>query len=122
MLKLVFTLMLLFMVPAIVSPINKSIVVTVTAYTPSLEETDSTPFITASNKRVRSGIIALSRDLERDLEVKFGALIKLDGIGVYEFQDRMNRRIVRGVDIFMWKKTDALNFGRRTSKIYIVER
>ena len=44
--------------------------VTITAYSPRKGETDNTPFITASNKRVREGIIALSRDLEEELSIE----------------------------------------------------
>ena len=38
--------------------------VTLTAYSARKCETDSTPTITASGKKVRPGIVALSRDME----------------------------------------------------------
>jgi len=37
--------------------------VIITAYTPSVWETDSTPFITASGKRISESYVAVSRDL-----------------------------------------------------------
>ncbi len=88
--------------------------VTVTAYSPSVDETDSTPHTTASNRRVRDGICALSRDIEKEFDLKFGDMIYLyfkEGIEICEFQDRMNLRIRKTVDLFIWWKRAALRFG-----------
>ncbi len=85
--------------------------VTVTAYSPSVDETDSTPYITASNTRVRDGICALSRDIEKELDLRFGDMIYLEGIGTCEFQDRMHKRMRRTVDLFIWWKRAAKRFG-----------
>lgn len=87
------------------------IMVTVSAYNPLPNQTDSTPLITASNKRVQEGFCAMSRDLEKRFKLKFGDPIHLVGIGTCEFQDRMNRRKKLQVDLFMWKKKDAIKFG-----------
>jgi len=89
--------------------------VTVTAYNALSSQTDSTPFITASNTRVRSGICAVSRDIERTLGLKFGDFLHLEGIGTCEFQDRMHRRKRKQVDLFMWDRASALEFGRKKS-------
>ncbi len=93
----------------------------VTAYTPSREECDSTPYITASNKKVRAGIVALSRDLEKKLKVKFGDFVVIEGIGTYDFQDRTSRKLKLTADIFMWTKEEAMEFGRKQTRIYTVE-
>lgn len=93
--------------------------VTVTAYNAEVAQTDSTPFITASNKRVREGIVALSRDLERDYGLTWGDKVYIIGIGEFEFQDRMNRRFKKRVDIFMWSKRRALKFGKKKAKLII---
>jgi len=85
----------------------------VTAYTASVEETDDTPFITASNQQVRVGICALSRDIEKDFGLKFGDEIIIEGLGKFEFQDRMNKRLKKHVDIFMSSKFEAFKFGRK---------
>lgn len=87
------------------------IMVTVSAYNPLSNQTDSTPLITASNKRVQEGFCAVSRDLEEQLKLKFGDLIHLDGIGTCEFQDRMSRRKKLQIDLFMWEEKDAIKFG-----------
>ncbi len=93
--------------------------VTVTAYSPSVDETDSTPYITASNKRVRDGICAISRDIEKELDLQFGDTIYLEGIGTCEFQDRMHRRKRKQVDLFMWNKSDAVRFGIKRARMGI---
>lgn len=92
---------------------TKGIQVTATAYNATEAQCDDTPTITASNQKVRPGIIALSRDLEKSLGLKFGDIVMLDGevIGLFEFQDRMNKRKKKSVDIFMEKYEDAKEFG-----------
>lgn len=85
--------------------------VKVTAYSARMSETDSTPTITASNKKVKEGYIALSRDLEKRFKLKFGDKIYLSNIGVFEFQDRMHRRKRNQVDIFMKSTKKAKEFG-----------
>ena len=85
--------------------------VTLTAYSARKCETDSTPTITASGKKVRPGIVALSRDLETLFGFKFGDKVILEGHGPLVFEDRMHKRKKLQVDIFMSKTKDALNFG-----------
>ena len=94
-----------------------NITVTVTAYNASSLQTDSTPMITASNIRVRSGICAVSRDIERRFKLKFGDIIHLENIGSCEFQDRMHRRKRKQVDLFMWEYKDAIEFGVQKSRL-----
>jgi len=106
-----------------VAPVNASkhvikkftvtIPIVVTAYSPTKDQCDDDPLITASNIRVRDGIIALSRDLEKDLNLKFGDRVSIEGVGEFEFQDRMNRRWLRKADIFMWSREEALRFGKQ---------
>lgn len=73
--------------------------------------------ITASGKRVEVGMVAVSRDLERDLSLKFGDRLMLQGLGEYEFQDRMATRWCKKADIYMDCQTKAIRFG---VKRYIV--
>ena len=101
---------------AYISPVP----VTVTAYNAVPGQTDSTPFITASNTRVRTGICAVSRDLENRLGLRFGDMLHLEGIGPCEFQDRMHRRKRNQVDLFMWKRRDAIRFGRQRSRVLVM--
>ena len=82
---------------------------TVTAYSSTPEETDDTPFITASGQTVRKGIVATN-------ELAIGSLVKIDG-RVYEVQDRTNARYQYLYDIWMPSKQEALDWGKRTLKI-----
>jgi 3D (Asp-Asp-Asp) domain-containing protein len=83
--------------------------VTVTTYTASTNETDSTPLITASGFKLDSlnpakhRIIAVSRDLKS--KWKFGTRVKIlnAGIynGVYQVLDVMNKRFKNRIDILI---------------------
>ncbi len=82
--------------------------VTVTAYTWS-------GLRTASGKWPAPGMLALSRDLEDTLGVKFGQNITLEGLGRYVFECRMHRRWQRRADIFVPTWRQARRFGKRRS-------
>jgi 3D (Asp-Asp-Asp) domain-containing protein len=100
----------------------RAIPVTVTAYNPVRSQTDSTPLITASNKRVRVGMVALSRDLEREFGFAFGDVVYLDGLGRFVFEDRMHCRKRRRVDIFMFNPREARKFGVKNSYLFVLEK
>ena len=93
--------------------------VTITAYTPRPQECDSTPYTTAFMTKVREGIIALSRDLETDFGFKRGDEITLHRFGTFVFEDRMNKRWKRRVDIFFLSLKKAKQFGKRESFLII---
>jgi 3D (Asp-Asp-Asp) domain-containing protein len=69
------------------------------------------PGKTASGIRVRDGILALSRDLEYNMDMKFGEEVKLEGLGSYSFQDRMASYKRMQADIWMPGRSEALRFG-----------
>ena len=95
--------------------------VKVTAYNPVRSQTDNSPLITASNKRVRVGMAALSRDLEREFDFRFGDTVYLYGLGRFVFEDRMHRRKRRHVDILMFNATVARKFGVKSSYLFVLE-
>lgn len=78
----------------------------VSAYNAEVGQTDDRPFEMASGKTVYLGAIACPRD------IKLGTKIEINN-KVYTCEDRMNKRYKNNVDIFMWSKADALNFGRQ---------
>jgi 3D (Asp-Asp-Asp) domain-containing protein len=87
----------------------KMSIVSVTAYSYS---GGSYPHgITASGKRVKEGMVALSRDVERNLKLNFGDRVLLHGLGVFEFQDRMAPRWHLKADVFMQSNQKARHFG-----------
>ncbi|MGE4299728.1 MAG: 3D domain-containing protein [Desulfovibrionaceae bacterium] len=95
-------------------------VLTVTAYSPRNEETDASPFTTASNRRVRHGIIAVSRDLFDDGWV-FGKKVYVKGLGVFTIDDLMADTKRNQIDIFMFDTKAAVDFGRMTAEAYLLD-
>jgi 3D (Asp-Asp-Asp) domain-containing protein len=96
----------------------KTIKVVITAYSSTPEETDDTPFITASNKHVADGIVANNM-------LPFGTKIRIPelyGDKIFVIEDRMNRRKSDyHIDIWMPTKSSAINFGVKTAEIEILE-
>lgn len=90
----------------------------VTAYSSTLEETDSTPFTTAMNSDVRDGIVAANF-------LPFGTKLQIPehfGDKVFTVEDRMHRRKTNFVDIWMPTTEEAKQFGISYTKILILER
>lgn len=93
--------------------------VVVSAYNPVADQTDNTPEITASNKRVRDGMVALSRDLEKEYGFTFGDTVVIEGHGSFVFEDRMDKRWSRRVDILMFSREAAIQFGVQYSFLVV---
>jgi len=95
-----------------ISSVAPSEVVTITTYSPTVEQTDSTPLITASGFKIneknprRHRIVAVSRDLKR--KYKFGTKLRIKGAGKYDgtytVRDVMNKRFRKRIDILVGKK------------------
>ncbi len=99
--------------------IRRKRLVHVTAYSPRENETDSSPFFTASNRRVRHGIVAVSRDLFDEGWV-FGRKIYIKSLGIFTIDDLMATSKKNQVDIFMFDTEQALLFGRRTLEAHLL--
>lgn len=86
-----------------------------TGYSSSIYETDSTPFITASNTRTREGILALSRDLLKrytpGAPFDFGDRVHVPGLGEFIVEDSMNSRWNNRIDIWFPSRLEAVRFG-----------
>lgn len=95
---------------------RKTMVMTVTAYSSEVAQTDSTPFITAFGTHVRDGIVA-TNCLPKGTIVRFP-----DVYGDKEFvvEDRMNARYYYRMDIWMADTRDAIKFGVKTLKVEIL--
>lgn len=95
-----------------------AIKVWITAYSSSPDETDDTPNTTASQTRVRDGIVAANF-------LPFGTLIKIPeffGDKIFVVEDRLHRRKKWVVDIWMPSKEEALEFGSYLTNIVVVQR
>ncbi len=107
-----------------------------TAYTSSVRETDSTPFITATGARTRIGIIAVSRDMLRELP--YGSKVMLEDLGTpnggkgrfnYLFKDRvfivedtMHPRKRERIDVWLPDRSTAIRFGVRNVRVTVIQR
>jgi 3D (Asp-Asp-Asp) domain-containing protein len=95
--------------------------VTVTGYSSTRDQCDEDPFITASNKRVRHGIIALSRDLLRrynpEAPFHWGDRVYLEGVGEFVVEDSMNARFRSRADIWFPDRASAREWGVQELKL-----
>jgi len=97
--------------------IKRTTYVTVTAYTSRPQETDSTPYITASGSHVRDKVVAANF-------LPIGARVRFpDRFGDKEFivEDRMNARYWHRMDIWMADLQEARQFGAQYLKVEILE-
>lgn len=94
--------------------INK---VTVTAYSSTADQTDSSPFITANGTYVHDGIVATNF-------LPFGTKVKFPeayGDKVFIVEDRMAKKNSHKMDIWMPSRSSALEFGVKSLAFEIVE-
>lgn len=89
----------------------------VTAYSSAADETDSTPYLTASGTRVRDGVVA-SNFFSIGTRLKIPELF---GEKVLVVEDRMQSRFRDRIDVWMPSKWEALQFGKKQVAVEIVE-
>jgi len=95
----------------------RTINVVVTAYSSTPEQTDDTPFITASGSRVREGIVAANF-------LPMGTKIKLPDIygdKIFVVEDRMHPRKKYMVDIWFASFQEAKEFGAKLTYVEVLE-
>ncbi len=117
-----FSLILLFFV--LTTSINQngehkviySGIVFSTAYNSLPNQTDSSPWTTALGTRCREGVIASNF-------LPFGTKVKLEGFGdrIFIVEDRMNKRFYKRIDIWFRNHNEAIKFGGRRLKYYVIE-
>ncbi len=104
---------------------GKSAVVRATAYNSAPNQTDSTPFITATGTRTHFGVVALSRDLLA--KFPYGTKLKIEDLSgryqnllagqVFIVEDTMHPRKRGTVDVWMTTRGQALSWGARSVRI-----
>jgi 3D (Asp-Asp-Asp) domain-containing protein len=88
----------------------------VTAYASTVDETDSTPFITANDTHVHNGIVATNL-------LPFGTKVEIPslfGTQIFTVEDRMNKCETHGMDIWMPTVGKAIVFGVHYAQIVIL--
>lgn len=97
--------------------VKKTMKVTVTAYSSTPDQTDSTPFITANGTHVHDGIIAANF-------LPFGTKVRFpdySGDKIYTVEDRMHPRFANRADIWFTTRQQAVVFGKRTLQLEVLE-
>lgn len=116
--KFIFLLLTLMFLPSIGASAQKHITshVTVTCYQPVKSQCDSKPLVTADGSKInlrhlKSGKIkwcAISRDLLYLFPKDKPKRIWIEGMGIYEVRDIMNKRFHHRVDILLHPKDSKL--------------
>ncbi|MFA5084197.1 MAG: hypothetical protein WC475_02340 [Candidatus Paceibacterota bacterium] len=91
--------------------------VIITAYSSTPEQTDSTPFITASGSLVEEGIVACNF-LAFDTKIR---IPELYGDKVFTVKDRMAKKNSHKIDIWFPTTEQAEQFGVQKTTVEIVE-
>ena len=106
------------LVPVNNKMVVKKVSVIVTAYSSSPEETDSSPFITASGSLVKGGIVANNL-------LPFGTEIRLPELypdEIFVVEDRMSwKKGYYHIDIWFPSKEEAKEFGAKRTYIEVLE-
>ena len=96
----------------------KTVKMVITAYSSAVDQTDNTPFVTASGRPVKEGIIANNM-------LPFGTKVRIPelyGEKVFVVQDRMHQRKGRyHVDIWFSEYKQAKEFGAKLLDIEVLE-
>jgi len=90
--------------------------VTITAYSSTPDQTDSTPFITASGTNVHDGIVACNF-------LRFGTKVRfpeLYGDKIFVVEDRMALHNSHKIDIWFPTRWQAKQFGVKTAKVEVL--
>lgn len=99
----------------------------VTAYNNDRNQTDSTPNTMASNRIVYKGAVAISSDIRKKYNLRFGDIVYLPYMDTYFiFEDGMangnkkNERVIKNtIDIFMYDRKTAKNFRLLNQEVVI---
>ena len=86
--------------------------VSVTSYNNDINQTDDTPNVTASNRPVREGMVAVSRDFLS--YVKYGDLMYVECFDRWFIvDDAMNKRFTKRIDIFLFDRKESLKINKK---------
>ena len=86
----------------------------ITSYNNEVLQTDDSPNITSTNRPVREGIVAVSRDFLKDGYIKYGDLMYIDCFDKwFVVEDVMNNRFEKRVDIFLFDKKESLKINKK---------
>lgn len=88
--------------------------VDITSYNNNSAQTDDSPNVTATNRGVREGIVAVSYDFINKGQIHYGDLLYIDCFNKwYLVEDSMNKRFSKRVDIFLFDKEESLKINKK---------
>ena len=95
----------------------------ITSYRSVPEQTDSTPFITASGSHVSPYGVALSRELldRWGGQVKYGDTVYIEGFGLKVVNDTMHPRHKNHVDIWVPTYKAEKERGWKKGKVWLIK-
>lgn len=91
--------------------------VLITAYSSTPDQTDSTPYLTASGSYVRIGVVAANF-------LPFGTKIimpEIFGSQVFVVEDRLSKEYNDRIDVWFNSKKEAIHFGQKIGKVEILQ-
>jgi len=103
-------------------------IIRITAYSPDPSQTDSTPFIMASGKRVTVNDLynlryaAVSRDIKKRLELNYGDRLVILVEMELEVQDITNKKLENTIDLFTRSRSQAQGWGVKIGRIKEIKR
>jgi len=97
-------------------PPQETRIITVTAYSSTVDQCDADPFITAYNTQVRQGIVA-ANFLEKGTQIMFPEAF---GSQIFVVEDKMHERFKYRVDIWMPSVQAAKEFGVKKIRMVIL--
>ena len=96
---------------------------TITSYRSVPEQTDSTPFITASGERVHKHGVALSRNYLKRWggPVEYGDLVYIEGFGFKIVNDTMHPRHQNNIDIWVGTYEEEKAIDVKRGKVWLIK-
>ncbi len=99
------------------NPKSEMMEVLITAYSSTPDQTDDTPYLTASGSYVRTGVVAANF-------LPFGTKIRMPeifGSQVFVVEDRLSKEYNDRIDVWFNSKKEAIHFGQKIGKVEILQ-
>lgn len=91
---------------------------TITSYRPIPSQTDSSPTWTSIGDRTTMYGVAVSRDLLASGVVRYGDILKIEGLGLRVVNDTMNARHRNAVDVLVFTHAEEKAIGTRKGRVW----
>lgn len=93
---------------------------TITSYQPVAKQTDSSPTWTSIGDRTTMFGVAVSQDMLRSKQVKYGDVLYIEGVGMRVVNDCMNARYTQRLDVLVFTYAEEKRIGTRRLQVWRV--